>query len=54
MREKRGKGVEREAEPEGWEFVGLRRKVREELEIPSRGNPPQPTNSLNRRKAAEN
>jgi hypothetical protein len=36
------------------EFVGLRIKVRKELGISSRGNPPRPTNSLNRREAAEN
>jgi hypothetical protein len=54
MREKGGKGLEGEAEPEGQEFVGLRIKARKELEISSRGNPPRPTNSLNRREAAEN
>jgi hypothetical protein len=37
----------------GQEFVGLRIKVRKELDIPSRCNPPRPTNSLNRREAAE-
>jgi hypothetical protein len=37
-----------------WEFVGLGIRVRKELEIPSRGNPPRPTNSLNHREAAVN
>jgi hypothetical protein len=35
-------------------FVGLGIKVRTELELSSRGNPPRPTNSLNRREAAAN
>jgi hypothetical protein len=37
----------------GEEFVGPRIEVRREFETLSRGNPPRPTNSLNRREAAE-